>query len=231
MTYRISPEVLERANDLVVYLIVTKGLTNRLSEVSDLEQLQMAERRFQEQFGESDVRTLPSVEAYRELFDKFGINPNRFPPSIEAMLKRISKGSHLPLINKIVDRCNAISIETQVSLGAHDMAGMGEDLALRLSTIKDRFLPLGSTEWEEMPDGELVFATGQEIQTRRGMWRQSEQGKSDLTTKDVYFHLVGFSRMEELLKEAVHLIEHLIEELSGSYEIYRIDASNPEISA
>lgn len=229
MEYRIYPEVLDRANDLVVYLIVAKDLKNRLSEVPDIETLQKAEHDFQAEFGESDVRMLPLVAAYRDLFAKFNLNANRFAPSIEAMLKRISKGGHLPLINKIVDRCNAISIMTHLSLGAHDQRGFGDDLALRLSRDGDRFLPLGSDEWEDVLAGELVFATGTEIQTRRGMWRQSEHGKSELASRDVYFHIVGFSAFEEQLSQAVELIEQLICELGGSFNRYRIDASQPHL--
>ena len=230
MTYRIHPEVLQRADDLVVYLVVANQLTNSESDEHDAHLLEQAEHAFAAAYGETEIRSLPAVAAYRRLFEVFGINPNRFAPSIEAMLKRIAKGGHLHLINQMVDRSNTVSIRTNVSLGAHDAADLLQDMALRLSVAGDRFLPLGSDTWEEMPPGELVFASGSEIQTRRGMWRQSEKGKSDLSTTKVYFHLVGFQAMEENLRQAVVQIEDLIQELGGTGQTYRLDASTPVVS-
>lgn len=227
MTYTISPEVLSLAPDLVVYLLVAKDITNTAGDEHDEHILRQAEHEFRQRYGESDIRSLVTVAAYRGLMEKAGINPNRFPPSIEAMLKRIAKGGQLPLINKVVDRLNAISLRTQLSMGSHDRRELSEDLSLRLTQDGDRFLPLGEQTWEDVPAGELAWVSGNEIQTRRGLWRQSELGKTDLDTTAVYFHLVAFEAQAEAIDQAVSLIRELIHELGGSAELYRIDSTQP----
>ncbi|SET82787.1 B3/4 domain-containing protein, partial [Natronincola peptidivorans] len=39
----------------------------------------------------------------------------------------------MPLINALVDLCNAVSIEQCISLGAHDLKDIHEDLEVRFS--------------------------------------------------------------------------------------------------
>lgn len=227
MKYTISPEVLALAPDIVVYLLVAGDLTNGPSDQHDAHLLRQAEQQFRARYGESDIRQLPGVAAYRAFMEKAGINPNRYPPSIEAMLKRIAKGSQLPLINKIVDRLNTISLVTQLSMGGHDRRELQADLALRLTRPGDRFLALGSSEWEDVPEGELAWLSGNEIQTRRGLWRQSELGKTDLDSTDIFFHLVGFADQAPEMDQAISLIQELIHELGGSAQLYRLDHTQP----
>ena len=227
MIYTISPEVLSLAPDLVVYLLVAKDITNTAGDEHDEHILRQAEHEFRQRYGESDIRSLATVAAYRGLMEKAGINPNRYPPSIEAMLKRIAKGSQLPLINKIVDRLNTISLVTQLSMGGHDRRDLQADLALRLTRPGDRFLALGSSEWEDVPEGELAWLSGNEIQTRRGLWRQSELGKTDLDSTDIFFHLVGFADQAPEMDQAISLIQELIHELGGSAQLYRLDHTQP----
>lgn len=227
MKYTIYPEVFELSSDIVVYLLVARGLKNRPGDEHDEHSLRHAEAAFQGKYGQSDIRSIPSVAAYRGLMEKAGINPNRYPPSIEAMLKRIAKGGRLPMINAIVDRLNAISLRTHLSMGAHDMRGIKHDLTLRLSTEGDRFLPLGSERWEEVAPGELTWLSGSEVQTRRGLWRQSELAKTELDSTDIYFHLVGFSGFEQAMDQAVSLMQELIDQLGGRADLYRIDREQP----
>ena len=227
MKYTISPEVLALAPDIVIYLLVAKDLTNGPSDQHDAHLLRQAEQQFRSRHGESDIRQLPAVAAYRGLMEKAGLNPNRYPPSIEAMLRRIVKGSQLPLINQVVDRLNVISLVTQLSMGGHDRRELPGDLAFRLTRPGDRFLAMGSSTWEDVPPGELAWLSGHEVQTRRGLWRQSERGKMALDSSDIFFHVVGFSDLAREMDQAISLIQQLIHELGGSAQLYRLDHTQP----
>lgn len=209
-SYTVEGRVFELEPDLVVGVVIAHGVTNRPSTQTEAAELRAAEADLRNAYGENEVRRIPQVARYRALMERAGINPNRFPPSSEAMLKRILKGGELPLINVLVDRPNTISIRRAVSLGAHDLAGMGRNIELRFSLGTERFLPMGATDWEDVPEGELVFVADGIVQTRRFLWRQSEQGKSDMTTTDVFFHLVGFRpEVEEALSEVTELAHDL----------------------
>lgn len=50
-----------------------------------------------------------------------GINPNRFPCSVEALATRIAKGGGLPDINPAVNLVNAYSLRYSLPMGAHDL--------------------------------------------------------------------------------------------------------------
>jgi DNA/RNA-binding domain of Phe-tRNA-synthetase-like protein len=63
---------------------------------------------------------------------------------------------------------------------------------IRFSTTEDHFLPMGETELENMPDGELVYVSGHTVKTRRWIWRQSEDGKIGEDTSHVFFPIDGF---------------------------------------
>lgn len=209
-TYTVEDRVFDLEPDLVVGVVIAHGVTNRPSTQAEADELRAAEADLRNAYGENEVRRIPQVARYRALMERAGINPNRFPPSSEAMLKRILKGGELPLINVLVDRPNTISIRRSVSLGAHDLAGMGRTIELRFSRGDERFLPMGATDWEDVPEGELVFVADGIVQTRRFLWRQSEQGKSDMTTSDVFFHLVGFRpEVEQALDEVTDLAKDL----------------------
>ena len=159
------------------------------------------------------------------------INPNKYPPSIEAMFKRIIKGGQLPVINALVDLCNAVSIENGISLGGHDLNDIHEDLEVRYSRKGDIFLPFGAESYEDVPEGELVFTSGNIVQTLKWVWRQSELGKLTNESHNVFFQLVGFEYHEQSnLKKAMDDIENLVtDRFNGKVRRYMVDINNPSI--
>lgn len=192
MKYKVSPDVFELNPSLRFGILIGKELKNTETSATDAARLRSAETTIRTLIPVEELRSHPSVHGYRLTMENAGINPNKYAPSIEAMLKRVLKGSSLPEINSLVDLCNAVSLETQLSLGGHDLRDMPDDLAVRFTTGTERFLPFGATEYEAVEAGELVFTSGETVQTRKWVWRQSELGKMDLNTKDVFFQLVGF---------------------------------------
>lgn len=148
---------------------------------------------------------------YRKAFRKLGINPNKYLCSIEALLTRIAKKKGLPHINPIVDLGNAISLKYTVPLGAHDITDCREDICVRLAKNEDIFLPFGG-EKEEIPDaGEVVYAVGNQVRTRRWTWRQSEHGKIGPESANIFFPIDGFMNFnkEEVLMARDELVECL----------------------
>ena len=120
----------------------------------------------------------PRAQSYREAFHALGMSPSRYPSSNIALLRRIVKDKALWRVNPVVDLGNAISIGYGVPLGVHALETPDEHLELRFSRPDDVFIALG----EDAPDptlepGELVYAVGNLVHTRRWTWRQSENGK------------------------------------------------------
>ena len=192
MKYTVKPEVFDLNPDLCFGIIVARGIRNKETSPDETERLRNAEQRARDTIPEEELKSQPIIKGYRLVLEKAGINPNKYQNSMEAMMKRVLKGGQLPTINSLVDLCNAISIENQVSLGGHALEDIPDDLSVGFTTGNEKFLPFGAEEYEPVEAGELVFISGDVVQTRKWVWRQSELGKMTLDTRDVFFQLVGF---------------------------------------
>lgn len=128
MNYTVKPEVFELNPRLHFEILVGKGLNNSESTPSDIDLLRRGENYVRQIIEEEQLRSLSTIQDYRNTMQKAGINPDKFPPSTEAMIKRVLKGTSLPTINALVDLCNVVSLENQISLGAHDLKDIHEDL-------------------------------------------------------------------------------------------------------
>lgn len=193
-TFCVEEKVFEAVPDYCLGVVIAEGIDNRGTQPAIADKLDGSVREFAERFAGQDVRELPNVKAYREAFRSLDMNPNKFMCSIEALTKRVQKGNPLPHINPIVDLGNALSVKYQLALGAHDIDRMEpEGLAVRFSTEEDHFLPMGETQPEAMPAGELVYVSGHTVKTRRWLWRQSDDGKITEETATVFFPIDGFA--------------------------------------
>lgn len=231
MKYTIDKSVFELNPEIKFGILIGNNIKNSDTTPDDEERLRKAENRMRDEIKPDEIRDLLNVKLYREVMQKSGINPNKYPPSVEAMFKRIVKGGHLPVINALVDLCNAVSVENGISLGGHDLKDIHEDLEVRYSRKGDVFLPFGSEAYEDVQEGELVFTSGNIVQTLKWVWRQSELGKLTLDSSDVFFQLVGFEYTEgSSLFEAMSDIEDLItNRFQGSCRKYLVDINNQSI--
>jgi DNA/RNA-binding domain of Phe-tRNA-synthetase-like protein len=231
MKYTISPEVFGLNPNLCFGIIIAKEIKNTETSPQETERLRNAEKNVREIIKPEELRSQPMIKGYRHVLENAGINPNKFINSIEAIMKRVLKGGQLPTINSLVDLCNAISIENQVSLGGHDLADIKDDLSVGFTKGTEKFLPFGAEEYEPVEAGELVFTSCKVVQTRKWVWRQSELGKMTLNTHDVFFQLVGFDDApgSPLIKSMDSLEEILKQKFKVTCKRYIVKPENSEI--
>lgn len=193
----IDSKVFEVLPDYCIGLVVADGIDNRapVAQIGSL--LDENTQAFQQKAQGANIRELENVAAFRTAFQSLGMNPNKFSCSIEALLKRVQKGGQLPHINPIVDLGNALSVHYCLPMGAHDIEKLEGNLSVRFSVNGDHFQPLGQTDIEQMPEGELVYASASTVKTRRWVWRQSEDGKITENTRCVVFPIDGFQTVNE----------------------------------
>ncbi len=193
MEFRIEPQVFDVLPGLCVGLVEARGVDNSVArpEVDALLDAAVADAqaRLADMKASDDAR----VQPYREAFHALGMSPSRYPSSNIALLRRIAKGKDLWRVNPVVDLGNAISIKYGLPLGAHVMEA-DEGLDLRFSRPGDIFVELGATEPDPtLEPGELVYAAGNLVHTRRWTWRQSENGKVEAKGDlDLLFPIDGF---------------------------------------
>ncbi len=228
----VEDKVFEALPDYCLGIVTADGVDNSVEKESITAMLDQCVAKFAKTHAGQDVRELPHIRAYREAFRGLGMNPNKFMCSIEALTKRVQKVGQLPHINPVVDLGNALSVKYQLSMGAHDIGRMEEDgLAVRFSAVQDTFLPMGESQAETMPDGELVYVSGHTVKTRRWLWRQSEDGKITEKTSFVFFPIDGFTSVDDdAVMQARDELAALLESVFGCrVKTGWIDRQNPGI--
>lgn len=193
MYFRVEKEIFEKLPNACFGVVMARGTDNSKAypEIERLltESIQTAALHFE---GKK-VKEEPDILPYREAFRTLGINPNKYLCSIEALFTRIAKGKGMPYINPVVDLGNAVSLKYTLPMGAHDLGESDDDICIRLSKDGDTFLPFGADTEEKPDDGEVVYAVGQQVRTRRWTWRQSEHGKITSESSNIFFPIDGFS--------------------------------------
>ena len=154
------------------------------------------------------------VKAWDKIHKAFGSNPNKFPPSIKSLLKRIEKGEHLPFINSVVALFNYISIKYLVPCGGDDIEKIEGNLKLGFSKGNEIFIPLGKEEKEKPEVGEVIYFDDKtlNVMCRRWNWRNGDFTKINPTSKKIVVNLDGISPVpRNYLKEARDELAQLLE--------------------
>ena len=197
MYYQIAPEVFEKLPATCFGAVAVRGLDNSRT-IPELEELlQKNIRDCEAYFADKKPKETADILPYREAFRALGINPNKYLCSIEALLTRIAKGKGFPCINAAVDLGNAISIWHRLPIGAHDIDSLEGGLEVRPARPGDTFVAFGETEEESPDQGEIVYASGRQVRTRRWTWRQSERGKITRETTAILYPIDGFTDVNE----------------------------------
>ena len=123
-----------------------------------------------------NAQSHPHVKQFREQFQGIGVSHQKFPTSIEALLRRALKGGECFSINPLVDFYNAISLNHVVASGAFDLNPLEGDIELRLTREGDHFSALDQEGSMELEPGEVAYVSGNTVLTRHFMWRQAKTG-------------------------------------------------------
>ncbi|HEY3320219.1 MAG TPA: phenylalanine--tRNA ligase beta subunit-related protein [Planctomycetota bacterium] len=79
-----------------------------------------------------NIGDVPGVQAVRATYRALGIDPTRYRPSSEALLRRVLKGQALYRINTLVDALNLCSLRYMVPFGLYDLDAVRPPVTLRI---------------------------------------------------------------------------------------------------
>ena len=231
MKFVVEKEIFEKLPTACFGVVMAKNIDNGKGYPEIDRLLDESIRSAAQHFEGKKVKEEPDILPYREAFRALDINPNKYLCSIEALFTRIAKGKGMPHINPVVDLGNAVSLKYTLPMGAHDLGGGSEDICIRSARPGDTFLPFGS-ETEETPDaGEVVYAVGSQVRTRRWTWRQSEHGKITPSSTDIFFPIDGFTdfNQDQVFAARDELQKLVTQIFSCETAVGFVDADHPEM--
>lgn len=100
------------------------------------------------------------LSGFRNLHERTGASNRKNLAAPENLLKTVYKHRSIPRINLLVDIYNTISIKYKLALGAHDLASVEGDIHLKFTSGREKYVPLGATEPEEVPANHYSYVDG-----------------------------------------------------------------------
>jgi DNA/RNA-binding domain of Phe-tRNA-synthetase-like protein len=145
------------------------------------------------------------LDAWRQVFQRFGAKAQRTPSSAEALRKRFVRDGALPQVNPVVDLYNAISLRFAVPVGGENLGAYAGPPRLVRATGTEVFDTMKDGQRiEEHPDpGEVVWRDDLGVTCRRWNWRQGVRTRLDGGAHQMWFILESLPEMPiEALHEA-----------------------------
>lgn len=99
---------------------------------------------------EFTVETLAEAEptrAVRAMFRAWDMDPSKYRPSSEALLRRVVQGKGLYRVSNVVDIGNLGSIETGWPFGCYDRSKIRAPIQFRHGTTSERYEGIGKRTW------------------------------------------------------------------------------------
>ncbi|MDY2700731.1 MAG: phenylalanine--tRNA ligase beta subunit-related protein, partial [Lachnospiraceae bacterium] len=157
----IEEPVWELFPELSVGVVVAKGVDNSEAKGEELKDILAAEL---EKANEEAKKYLTAetlsenevVSVWRQAYQQFKTKKG-VRCSIEALLKRASKGNAVGNINPLVDIYNVISLKYALPCGGEDLDHFVGDLRLTKTEGGDEFLALGDEENDNTLPGEVCY--------------------------------------------------------------------------
>jgi len=107
---------------------------------------EVCERKRKEFTLESLADTKP-VRDVRAMFREWGIDPSKYRPSSEALLRRVVQGKGLYRVSNVVDIGNLGSIETGCPFGCYDRSRIQKPIEFRHGVSGESYEGIGKQTW------------------------------------------------------------------------------------
>lgn len=137
------------------------------------------------------------LQAWAEVFRRFGAKPQRTPCSADALRKRVLRDGTMANIDPVVDLYNAVSIRYAIAVGGENAAAYVGTPTLTLADGSELFdtIKEGAPAHEHPDAGEVVWRDDLGVTCRRWNWRQGVRTRLDAHAKEMWFILESLPEM------------------------------------
>ena len=212
-------------------ILVCTGIDNHIvDENKYVDYLQEAQKEALKHIANPEFTENPVIRTWRDAFQKFKTKKGA-RCSIEAMLKRISKGNSIGTINPLVDIYNGISLKYGVPVGGEDIDKFDGDNRLTVAEGGEEFVTYGSDKSEPPYEGEVVYKDNAGAICRCFNWRESVRTMLSEETTNAFMCIETVAgEKDDVLDAALEELKTLIEtELGGKVTKHILSKENPEV--
>jgi len=222
---------LEIFPDAKIGILVCKGINNQIvDEEKYASYLQESQKEALQYVENPEFTENPVIRTWRDAFYKFKTKKGA-RCSIEAMLKRVSKGNSIGTINPLVDIYNGISLKYGVPVGGEDIDKFEGDNRLTVAEGGEEFITYGSDKSEPPYPGEVVYKDDAGAICRCFNWRESVRTMLTEETTNAFMCIETVAgERDDILDAALDELKSLIEaELGGEVTKHILSKDNPEV--
>ncbi len=229
MRFMVEREIFKLFPELRLGIVVAANISNGGSGTEIIEIIRDVESKLRLTTPKDKLGELPLILNWRAAYKSLRIKDGT--TSHEALIRRVLRGDEIPLINKLVDIYNSLSLEFITPLGGEDLDRVKGEIRLKLANGKEEFVQLGTSEISHPEPGEVIYYDGEKVLCRKFNWRESELTKLTESTKNAFFvaeTLPPFSEasLDDLLSK---FAESLSKYCGANATTYKIDSKNTEI--
>ena len=98
---------------------------------------------YAEKYKDGPLGEIGTVKKIRAIFHRSGLEPTRYRPSSESLLRRAVKGKGLYFINSVVDLINYFSLKTLWPIGLYDADKLKPPIAWRVGQEGESYEGIG----------------------------------------------------------------------------------------
>ncbi len=95
--------------------------------------------RYHSRYSSTPISEIPGVQEARKLFRLLGIEPTKYRPASEALLRRAIKQKPFSSVNNLVDVGNWCALDFLLPNGAYDMQKLEPPIKLRLGLADESY--------------------------------------------------------------------------------------------
>lgn len=223
--------------DATVNIMFVNNFENDRTSLTEEERdqlLQTAVRESAKFTGAEPFSANPVVAQWRDAYKKF---PKRkgARASVEALLKRASKGHHFAPINPLVDVYNSISMTYGVPVGIEDADHIAGDMHLGKAKGGEAFVSVGGNgenESDPAREGEIMYYDDEGAVCRSLNWRDGTRTQVNDNTKNAVIVIESVNKEQAArAKEAMTKLSELIKKYFNveTTADYTLTKDNPSV--
>lgn len=215
---KLEDSFLEIFPDAKIGILVCRGINNQ-KETEDkyAEYLEESGRVALQYVADPEFAQNPVIRTWRDAFYKFRTKKGA-RCSIEAMLKRVSKGGTIGCINPLVDLYNGVSLRYGVPVGGENIDAFQGDICLTVAEGGEDFITYGSDKSEPPYEGEVIYKDDVGAICRCLNWRESVRTMLTEDTVNAFMCIETVSEEDvpQMLEAQAALKKIIEKELCGS---------------